>query len=543
MFRFLGCGKAIPPSGKHKDVAVSAYAPFRHRAFALMWTAALVANIGTWLRDVANAWTMTELSPSPVMIALVQAAATLPVFLLSLPAGALADLLDRRKLLIGIQVFLIFVSASLAAVAATGAMTPTILLVLTAAGGAGAALMGPPWQAIVPELVPANELKPAVALNSLGINFARAIGPAVGGVLLSVAGTVVCYLADAGSYLFVIAALLLWKRPVDAQRRTDETIAPAIVTAIRFALNDGGLLKTLFRAAAFFIPAAAYWALLPLLVRDTLAGGPDVYGLMLTAIGGGAIAGALLLPSMSRWLQPGLFVLLGSTATSLAMGILAFTTSAIVALAALFIAGLAWIFVLTALNVSAQLQLPGWVRGRGLAIYLTTFFGAMTLGSAIWGQVASEIGVAATLKVAALVACLTGLLAAFVRLPTATLDLTPAGTWPIAEGVTRDLHGPVRVEISYRVPLSDQPAFLAALRQFRKVRRRHGAIRWSAYQDAEDHELIVECFLSSSAADHLRSHDRLTKADAELQARLRAFHVGPGPTVRHFVTPSGPRRE
>lgn len=263
----------------------SAFAPFRQRTFAILWTAALVANIGTWFRDVANGWTMTELAPDPAMVALVQAATTLPVFLFSLPAGALADLVDRRRLLLGIQVFLGVTSVCLALAATFGLMTPWLLLGLVFAGGLATAFMGPAWQSIVPEVVPREDLRPAVALNSLGVNIARAIGPALGGLIVATSGAALAYWLDAGSYLLIFAALLWWKRPLGAPGLPPEKFGPAMATGLRYVSASPDVLRTLFRACMFFVFASAYWALLPLIARQTLGGDAGLYGILLTSIG------------------------------------------------------------------------------------------------------------------------------------------------------------------------------------------------------------------------------------------------------------------
>jgi MFS family permease len=516
----------------------SAFAPFRHRAFAVLWTATLVANTGTWFRDVANGWLMTDLAPSPTMVALVQAATTLPVFLLSLPAGALADLLDRRWLLVGTQVFMGFVGITLALSVTFELITPWLLLVLVFAAGIGTALMGPAWQSIVPELVPRPVLRPAVALNSLGINIARAIGPAAGGLIVAGAGVALAYWLDAASYILITLALLLWKRPQPASTLPPERFAPAMATGVRYILANTGIQRTLLRAAAFFIFGSAYWALLPLIARQTLAGDASLYGALLTSIGAGAVTGAFVLPRLSRVFSANTLILAGTLLTATAMAAIPLVPDPLTAMAGLFVAGAAWITILTTLNVTAQTLLPDWVRARGLAIYITVFFGSMTFGSLLWGRMAEFTSISAAMLLAAAGSALTGLLAALVRLPDGEPDLTPSMHWPepALQGEIAGERGPVAIEIRYRVRAHNRAAFLATLRELSAERRRDGGYGWQVYEDTENAEIFIELFFAPSWLDHLRQHSRVTNEDADVQARVRAFHEDTSPPrVRHWV--------
>ena len=520
----------------------SAFAPFRQRTFAILWTAALVANIGTWFRDVANGWTMTEMAPDPSMVALVQAATTLPVFLFSLPAGALADLVDRRRLLLGIQVCLGATSVCLALAATFGLMTPWLLLGLVFAGGLATAFMGPAWQSIVPEVVPREVLRPAVALNSLGVNIARAIGPALGGLIVATSGAALAYWLDAGSYLLIFAALLWWKRPLGVPGLPPEKFGPAMATGLRYASASPDVRRTLFRACMYFVFASAYWALLPLIARQTLNGGAGLYGLLLTSIGGGAVVGALALPRLSGAISGGQIVFAGTLATAGAMLVLATIRDPLAASGALFVAGAAWISVLTSVNVAAQTVLPNWVRARGLAIYIMVFFGSMTFGSLLWGWVAAETTIGQALIIAAGGGLVAGLLALRVKLPKGDGKLMPSMHWPepaLAAGVDHD-RGPVMIEIIYRVKAENRAAFLVALKAFSSERRRDGGYRWQVFEDAEDPERVVETFLVPSWLDHLRQHQRVTGEDADLQAKVRAYHEGPElPRVCHLLAVTG----
>lgn len=514
------------------------FSPLKQRVFAVLWIATVLGNIGSFMRDVASAWLVTDLSASPAAIALVQAAGTLPIFLLAIPAGVLSDILDRRKFLIAIQLLLAGVSISLMALSYLGLLSVSSIVALTFLGGIGAALMGPTWQAIVPELVPRADVKNAVALNSLGINIARSIGPAAGGLLLAAFGAAVTYGADVLSYVVVIAALLWWPRAAGADDALSERFAGAFRAGLRYARASPDLHVVLLRAAVFFACASAIWALLPLVARGLLGGDAGFYGIMLGCVGAGAIGGALVLPHLRQRMDADQLLLGCALVTALVMAALALAPPKPLALAFLLLLGAAWIVALTTLNGAAQAILPNWVRGRALAVYLTVFNGAMTAGSLCWGLVAQELGVPATLFIGAGCLLVAGLLFHRVKLPRGEADLVASNHWPeplTAEPVAHD-RGPVLVTVEYRIAGEDRPAFLRALEAFSHERRRDGAYGWGVTEDAAEPERIIEWFMVESWAEHLRQHKRVSKADADLQREVVAFHIGPDkPVVRHLL--------
>jgi len=517
-----------------------ALTPFRHRAFAVLWVATVVSNVGTWMHDVAAGWLMTTLAPSPLMVAAVQAANTLPVVVLALPAGALADIVDRRRMLIAVQAAALCLSAALGLVVLSGNASPAALLAFTAALGACAAMTAPTWQAVVPELVPRAELPSAIALNSVGVNVSRAIGPAVGGAVIVGAGVAYPFLLNALSFAGVIAAVWLWRREAPARRLPPERLGPAMGAGLRYAAASPPLKRTLARSAAFFVSASAYWALLPLYAREQLGGDAALYGLMVTAVGAGAVAGAFALPALRRRAAPGTVVAGGTVATALVMAVLALAPDRTAALAAMPAAGAAWIAVLSTLNASAQASLPAWVRARGLALNIVVFFGGMTAGGLGWGALAERAGIPAALLCAAAALLAAMPLVRRARLETGGADLAPSMHWPAPIVAVEPGHdrGPVTVAVSYRIAEADRDAFLAALAELRLERRRDGAREWSVWQDAADPERWVETFRLASWLDHLRQHERATKADAEAQARVRAFHRGEAPpAVEHWLAP------
>jgi MFS family permease len=514
-----------------------AFAPLRNRVFAVLWVATVVGNIGGWMRDTASAWAMTELAPSPTMVALVQAAATLPIFLFSLPAGALADIVDRRRMMIFVQAGLAAVSLSLGLAALTGALTPPLLLALTLVAGTGAALAGPVWQSIVPELVPRSDLKPAVALNSLGINIARAIGPALGGAIIVGLGVAAAYFMDVLTYAVTIAALVWWKRaPTSAA--LPEHLGGAMRAGVRYALASGPLKRVLLRAVIFFAPASCYWALLPLVARSEIGGGAAGYGLLLAAVGAGAIGGALLMPRLRARLSAESVALLATLATAACTAALASVGTVATGAAVLAVAGGAWIMVLTTLNATAQGVLPNWVRGRGLALYLTAFFGTMTAGSLFWGQVAEAASLDTALLVAGAATAASALLGLALALPSGDQDLSPSHHWPepaLPDGGA-PAGGPIMVTVEYDVVLDRQAAFAALMRDLGAIRRRDGAYAWGLMVDAAAPARVTEWFLVGSWEEHLRQHERVSVADRAVQEKVREFHSGgEPPRVRHLI--------
>ena len=522
--------------------SVSAWTPFSYGAFALLWTATLISNVGTWMHDVGAGWLMTTLSPSPAIVALVQAATTLPVFLFALLAGAIADRVDKRRFLILVNLILTAAIAVLAGLTALGLVTPLLLLVFTFVIGAGAAFMAPAWQAIVPSLVPREALQPAIALNSMGINISRAIGPALAGFLITAIGLAAPFMVNAVSHIVIIGALLAWKPPATPARSLPpEPIIGAMLTGLRHASHNGPLKATLLRSFGFFIFASAYWALLPLVARGLPDGGAEIYGILLAAVGGGAVVGALALPGIKRRIGANALVALGTVATAVAMAILGLASNAQAAIVAALLGGLGWITVLTSLNVSAQTALPNWVRARGLAIAITVFFGCMAAGSTIWGQVATHTSISVALLAAALGAIVMIPLTWRAKLGQAEgRDLSPSMAWAtpiVAEDFDDDPdRGPVLVTITYEVDPDDAAPFLTAMHELSSERYRDGAHDWGVYQDAADPRQWIEWFFVSSWAEHLRQHDRVTRHDQDVHDTAQGFHRGAtSPEVRHYL--------
>ena len=522
-----------------KQAPHSAFDAFQYRAFTVLWSATLLSNLGGWMYSAATAWLMTTLDPSPLAVSLVQVATNLPTFLFALLAGALADIVDQRRLLIVVEVSITVSSTAFAALVWMHLITPGSLLFFTFLIETGAALTAPAWQSIVPLLVPKQDLPGAIAANSVGINISRAVGPASGGILSAVFGIAAPFWVNAGSNLGSIAGLVWWRAPPSGQRRLlpAERLISAVRTGLRYARNNQHLRATLWRAIGFFLFASAYWALLPLVVRDRIAGGPKLYGVLLGVIGASAIGGAFALPWLKRRLGPDYLVAAGAVCTGVALLLFGMARQPAVAIVASVLAGVSWIAVLSSLNVSAQFALPQWVRGRGLAVYMTVFFGTSTLASIIWGEIAGMAGVPAALYVAATGALLAIPVTWRWKLQTAAgLDLSPSLSWPapIVTGKVQDDQGPVMITVEYRISGSKRQAFLAALEKLSHERRRDGAYAWGVFEDTADRSRIFETFMVESWLEHLRQHERVTNADRVLQDHIHHLVQGT-PKVTHLI--------
>jgi predicted MFS family arabinose efflux permease len=521
-----------------KQVTHSVWSPFHHPVFSMIWLATLVSNIGGWMYSSASAWLMTSLDADPLMVSLVQVAATLPMLLFALPAGVLADIVDKRRFLIGAEIFVAIVSTLFAVLVWLHRVNSGGLLLLTFLIEAGSAATSPVWQSVVPQLVPRQELPAAIAMNSVGVNVSRAVGPALGGVITAAFGIAAPFWVNGVSNWGVIAALLRWRSaPSGDSHLPAERFMNALRTGVRHSRNNRILRATLLRAVGFFLFASCYWALLPLVARTQVGGGATLYGILLGAIGASAIAGVFALPRLKATLGPNRVVAAGSIGTAIALVLYGVARDPITALAASAIAGVCWIGVLSTLNVSAQLALPEWVRGRGLAVYVTVFFGALTLGSAVWGQVARITGLPVAHFIAAAGMLLIIPLTWRWKLQTgAGPDLAPSMHWPVpvlSQHVESEA-GPVLVTIEYRIIAAEREAFIRALERLSRERGRDGAYAWGLFEDVAEPGRFLETFRVDSWVEHMRQHERVTNADRELQRHIDALLTSP-PTIAHLI--------
>ncbi|WP_199512047.1 MFS transporter [Nucisporomicrobium flavum] len=514
----------------------STWAPLRIGVFRVLWLAVLGSQLGTWMQTVGAQWLLVDEPNAGTLVSLVQTAGTLPVLLLALPGGVLADSLDRRRLLIWVQLFQVGVGVALTALTLAGVMTPPLLLTLTFALGCGMALTNPAYQAVIPELVPRSQIPEAAALGSIGMNLARSVGPALAGLLVAHVGVAAVFGINAVSFLVFAVALFLWHRRPPEDAGLPEPFVAALRAGGRYVRHSPVMRRLLLRVSVFIVPAVALWALLPLVASRRLGMGAGGYGLLLGALGVGAVLGALVLPRIRSALSANGMLAAAGLTYAVVLAILALVRVPAVAVVVLVPAGAAWMAVLSSLNAEVQLFLPRWVRARGLGTYQTVFFGGQAIGAVLWGLVADRIGlVPALLAAGAATALGVATIPLGPLLPSRHLNREPARPWP-------DPHlkiepdpdaGPVVVEVSYTVAPEDEAAFLAAMPRLRRSRQRTGAVQWGVFRTGESPDQLVEVYVVPSWDEHLRQHSgRMTGADEELERHVRALSH-PEPRVVH----------
>lgn len=519
------------PDHAENAAPASALAPLRHPVFRMLWSAWLIANTCMWMNDVAAAWLMTSLSASPVMVALVQSASTLPVFLLGLPSGALADILDRRRYLMFTQFWVAAVAVLICITVLADAMSARMLLFLTFANGIGLAMRMPVFAAIVPSLVPRAHLQPAIALNGVAMNASRIVGPVIAGALLASAGSV--YVFALNAVLSVVAGfvILRWRHEPAPSALPGERFLGAIRVGLQYVRQSSRMHTVLLRVAVFFLQSTALLALLPLVARD-LRGGARTFTLLLACLGIGAIASALLLPRLRQRMALDHVVRNGTLLQAAATLVVAFAPNVYVAAPAMVAAGVAWLTVANTLSVSAQLSLPDWVRARGMSIYQMALMGSSAISAGVWGYVATLSDVRTSLVLAAVSGTLAlPLLRRFKLAAHAEEDLTPshAFTLPVASRPVEGGAGPVLVTIEYRIDPARTAEFHAVMQATRRSRLRHGALAWELFRDSSDPDRYIEYFIDETWVEHLRRFDRLTAGDAALRAQRFDLHLGDGP--------------
>ena len=518
--------------------AQSRWGVYRNSAFVVILVATSLSSVGFAMFDTASAWLMTGLNPSPRMVSAVQVATTLPLFLLTLPAGALSDVVDPRRLLIVAQAGVVAISIPFAAAVTAGLENPPSLLTTSFLLGIGGALAAPAWLLITPMLVPRSDLDSAIAINNAAYNVARAIGPAIAGYAIAKLSIAVPFWCCFIGNFALLVALLWWRAP----RRPKETLPAerlisAMTTGVRYVRYSREMDATIIRAAAFVPFASAYLALLPLVARDEMGNGPEVYGELMAAIGVGSMAATFALGWLKAKLGPNGMAALGTAGTIVALALFAAARQPTVALAASLIAGASWIIALTTYFVSAQVSLPEWVRGRGLALFLTAYFGALTLGSAVWGEVASLKGVPFALCTAAAGALIGMALTWRWKLQTgAALNLTPAMRWRSPAFLNRvaDDQGPILAIAEYVIDPADRAAFLAIMQDISLERRRDGAFAWNIFEDPDEAGKLTETYLIHSALELKYRQARVTMADEMMEDHAAQFLKAP-PQTRYLI--------
>jgi MFS family permease len=517
----------------------TAWAPFRYHIFRMMWIASVASAIGTWMQDVGAAWLMTTLTKEPLMVASVQATTALAMFLLSLPAGALADIIDRRRYLIVLQSGLMIAAGIVALITFFGIITPYLLLFMTFSLGVGAALSFSAWIALMSELVPAKHLTAAVTLTGLSINISRSIGPALAGFIIAASGSWAVFALNAFSFFGIIIVLKSWKRQTEVSPLPGERLYGAMRAGLRYVKGSPSFQIVLIKATAFFIFASAAWALLPLIVRVQLLGGPIEYGFLLAMLGGGAVLGAIMLPSLREKLNFDQLILCGSLGFSMTTFALALSTNFYISCGAMILGGICWTFVISTLNALAQRVVSMWVKARAISIFFAVFFGGMALGSFFWGWIANEFSISTSLILAAAGLLLSNILSyLLVSVNNLILDHAPSHHFPapVVEDEPKYDEGPVMVMVEYSIDRKNIVNFVKVSEKLRLIRLRDGAFFWTLFKDIEKPTQFFECFMIESWLEHLRQHERISMSDKDIIEKAHSFHKGKEPPkATHFV--------
>jgi MFS family permease len=516
-----------------------AFAPLREPTFRRIWTASLFSNFGQLILGVGAAWEMTKLSDDPGMVALVQTALMLPLMLVAVPAGAVADMFDRRRIAMSGLSFAALSGAALTALAFAGLTTPWLLLGFCVLIGGGVALYSPSWQASISEQVSEAHLPAAIGLGSISYNIARSFGPALGGLVVVALGAKAAFAINATFYLPLIFAFFLWQRRHVPSRLPPERIDRAIVSGARYALHSPPIRTVLVRALLFGLTSAAYVALGPLVAKDMLNGTAATYGVMLGATGVGAVAGALMLSRLRERLTVETAVRLFTIGTGLAMAVIALSHGLILTCAAFFVIGLCNMTTVSLLNVGVQLSAPRWVTARALSLYSSALTGGIAIGAAIWGQATAAAGVSMALLMSAAAVLVTALVGFVLPLQDdREVDTVPVGidnAVDVALALTMR-SGPVSVEVEYDVDPDKARAFWTEAQKLRRIRKRNGGFDWSIARDIANPALWVERYHCPTWGDYLRMRDRYTQAELDLQARVDTFNrSGHGTRVRRLL--------
>jgi MFS family permease len=538
-------GAAGEPAASQNSASIAVvdstpWAPLEQRAFRWLWLGMFIGYIGVWMQTVGAQWLLVDAPNAATLVSLVQVAMTMPVMLLALPGGVLADSFDRRWLLFTVQVYFFVVATLLAVLTAAGLMPPALLLALTFALAIGAAVQLPTWQALIPELVPRPQLRAASRLDMVAVNLGRSVGPALAGLVIAASGVPVVFALNALSGVFLAVALLFWRRPQAGSQDRRERFVPALRAGGRYVWHEPIVRRILLRVILFIAPGMVLWALLPLIASQRLGLGAAGYGALFGALGAGAIVAALVLGQVRDRLSTNGLLIAAGIVFAAALALIVLVSNFLLALPILLFAGLAWTAVISTLIAEMQLFLPVWVRARGLAIYLVTFTGSMTVGALIWGLVAEGVGLQLTFFTAAIV-MLAGVVAGlFWRVrETGHLDREPAIYWPearLAFDPEPDA-GPVLVTVEYIVAPNREEAFLDAMDRLQRARRRTGATRWELYRDGDRPDRFIEAFAVPSWEEHVRQHEgRFTGADREIEEAALAFSDPPA-RAEHLLPP------
>jgi MFS family permease len=529
------------------EAVVSAWSPLRNHVFRAILIATIVSNIAFWLQNVAASWLMTSLTPSPLLVALMQTAASLPIFLVGLLAGALADVMDRRKLLLATMAWTLLVALALGILTLLDLTSAWMLLGLTFLLGLGGALNTPAWLAVISELVPPKELTSAVTLHATGFNLARAIGPALAGIMVAVLGPAAVFLLNAALFLYTIVVLIRWQSTRPPSSTPTEDMFEAITAGLRYMRHAPALQAVLIRSAIFALGSSGLMALLPVIARQELNLQATGFGLLMGSIGFGAVLGSFILPRLRRSLSIDRLAAAATLVFAGATLALAYLRSLPLLFVCMMTGGFAWLAMLSSLTVVTQTASPGWARARQLGLFLLVMQGVTAAGSFLWGALAEQFGNAIALLAAALT--LVGGLAAVLRWPLSLaqrIDLSYSYHWPDPSIVLTPEpdDGPVLITVEYRVPADRQPAYLQAMKAMRGFRRREGAVRWDLFRDMADPERFVESFMVMTWGEHMRQHTRVTREDEATETYAFSFlKEGVAPLATHYIAAQAQERQ
>lgn len=505
----------------------SPLAPLKHQTYRTIWFASIASNFGGLIQAVGAAWMMTALSSSENMIALVQASTSLPIMLFSLVSGALADSFDRRRIMISAQLLMLTASVMLTVFAWSDWLSPWLLLFFTFMIGCGTALNNPSWQASVGEMVPREDLPAAVTLNSVGFNITRSVGPAIGGVIVAIAGAAAAFLVNTFSYFTLIYALIKWQPPKNTSTLPREQLLAAISAGMRYVAMSPNIGKVLVRGFLFGLSASAILALMPLVARDLVQGGPLTYGIMLGAFGVGAIGGALISARLREALSSEWIVRVAFLGFALSAAVTAVSTNAILTALVLTVSGASWVLALSLFNTIVQLSTPRWVVGRALSLYQTLTFGGIAVGSWLWGSLAENYGLSYSL-LCSCVLMLFGVVVGFkLAMPAfASLNLDPLNRF-VEPNLRLDIKprsGPIAIMVDYEIDDSDLAEFMTLMVERRRIRLRDGAQNWTLMRDLENPDIWTEIYHVPTWVEYVRHNQRRTQADAESWDGILKLH-------------------
>ena len=520
---------------KQKSIFSALGEPF----FKILWIANVVSLVGSWMHETGAAWLMTSMTLSPFMVAMIQTSMTFPLFLMALPAGALADIIDRRKLLIAVQLTMLTSAFVLGGITLAGIVTPVTLLLLTFSLGLAAAVNAPAWQSIIPELVSQRHLQSAVTLGSVAFNIARVVGPVLGGIVLAITGPACVFFLNALSFSGVILSLLRWKYSQPEQILPAERFVGAIRTGVRYVRNVPQVKTILIRMAVFSLFGNSLWTFLPIIARVRLQLDAWGFGLLLCFFGVGGLLGAAILPWAGQHFKYNSLSNISTLLFAAAIGLLSFSNTFFLTSLALLVGGIAWLVLISTYNTAILSIVPSWVRGRVMSVFMLAFFGPFAIGSTLWGSFASWFGITATLVVTSVSTALglVFIIQKHISEPHGT-DLTPTEYWPQFTGEIepRMNEGPILVVAEYSIAPEHSEMFLSSMSSLKTVRMRDGAYRWNLFRDAEVPDRFIESFIVESWAEYLRQHERFTASDGGVVDLVKSCQKEGEPvSIRHFI--------